>query len=366
MRKLLLIAALALFGSMAMAQDLDDLRIGLNTVPDSAHFYYYINMYPKLGQWDIKKARAKEYGLVSEYVLEGKFDRIWLLSLHDAIIKKNGKYALFNLDTRKFTTKYDYLDVRFGWGGPETPPVALYSKTKDFEGWELVRLVDTDGKRTLEPVMTEPTDSFYFVARNCIKLFKDGKESLITDKAEVIVPFQYAKLGVYRIYDGVTLLDVYNEEGRAGLVRIKWDGTVAEIAPCEYDEVDISRWPCIIRKGDKYAIVYDKTGGRTDLVFDSVDWYPQGMIVRIGDKYGFQKWGKLKLQVEYDSMEIIPSEETKNKKAILAANDEGVYLYDTNCKLLLFEPAEVEEPVDSLEMLEPVDSTVVTPGPEEL
>lgn len=356
MKRLLLIAALALAGSLAMAQDLNDIHIALNTVPDSTHFYYYVNMYPKLGQWDIKRARSKEYGLVSEFVLEGKFDRIWLLSTHDAIIKKNGKFALYNLDTKKFTTKYEYLDVRFGWGGVDTAPVALYSKTKDFEGWELVRLVDTDGKRTMEPVMTEPSDSFYFVARNCIKLFHDGKESLINDKAEVIVPYQYAHVGGYRIYDGVTIVDVQDEAGRSGLVRIKWDGTIEEMAPCEFDSVDTSRWPCIICKDGKYAIVYDKKGSRTDLVFDSVEWFPQGMIVRIGEKFGFQKWGKLKLPVEYDSMEIVPSEETKNKKAILAANDEGVYLYDTNCKLLLFEPAEVEEPVDSLEVIEPADS----------
>lgn len=361
MKRLLLTAALALAGSLAIAQDLNDIHLALNTVQDSSHFYYYINMYPKLGQWDIKKARAKEYGFLSEYVLEGKFERIWLLSLHDAIIKKNGKYALFNLDTKKYTTKFEYLDVRFAWGGAETVPIALYSKTKDFEGWEFVRPVDTDGKRTLEPVLTEPTDSFYFVASNCIKLFHDGKESLINDKAETIVPFQYAKLGLYRIYDGATIMDVYDEQGRAGLVRIKWDGTVAEMAPCEYDEVDVSRWPCIIRKGDKYAIVYDRNGSKTDLIFDSVDWYPQGMIVRMGDKFGFQKWGKLKLPVEYDSMGIIASEETKNKKAILATNDEGTYLYDTNCKLLLFEPAEVVEPE---EVEEPEDST--SPVPEEL
>lgn len=340
--------ALALTAGFAYAQDLNDIHIGLNTVMDSSHFYYYVNMYPKLGQWDIKKTRPKEYGFYSEYTLEGKFDRIWLLSPHDAIIKKNGKYALFNLDTKKFTTKYDYLDVRFAWGGAETAPVALYEKTKDSEGWGLWRLIDTGGKRTMEPVMTEPTDSFTFLARNCIKIYHDGKEALINDKGEVVVPYQYAHLGTYVIYEGVTLIDVQNEDGLYGLARIRWDGTIAEIAPCEFDSVNTSRWPCLIEKDGKYAIVYDKNGSRTDLIFDSVDWYPQGMIVRIDDKFGFQKWGKLKLAVEYDSMQMVESTETKNKKALLATKPDGEYLFDTNAKQIGFTPAEVPEPVDSL------------------
>ncbi|MBO4679140.1 MAG: hypothetical protein J5626_05670 [Lachnospiraceae bacterium] len=356
MKKLFVCLAALAAGFFAKAQDLNDIHLALTTVQDSAHFYYYVNMYPKLGQWDIKRTRPKEYGYFSEYTLEGKFDRIWLLSPHDAIIKKNGKYALFNLDTKKYTTKFEYLDVRFAWGGPETAPVALYSKTKDYEGWELVRLLDTDGKRTMEPVMTEPADSFNFIARNCIKIFHDGKEALINDKNEVVVPYQYAHIGNYIIYDGVTLIDVQNEEGLYGLARIKWDGTIAEIAPCEYDAVHINRWPCLLEKDGKFAIVYDKYGARTDLVFDAVDWYPQGMIVRIGDKFGFQKWGKLKLEIEYDTMEIVASTETKNKKAIAATKSDGDYLYDTNAKLLSFTPVEIPAPADSL--VAPADSLV--------
>lgn len=360
MKRFLICLALALTGGIAMAQDLNDIHLALNTVPDSNHFYYYVNMYPKLGRWDIKKARAKEYGYCSEYVLEGIFDRIWLLSPQDAIIKKNGKFALYNLNTKKFTTKYDYLDVRFVWGGSETAPVALYTKRKDFEGWELWRLLDTGGKRTMEPVMTEPTDSFTFIARNCIKIYHDGKEALISDKGETIVPMKYAHVGVYRVYDGATIVDVQDADGRYGIVRIKGGGEIEEMVPCEFDSVNTSRWPCFIEKDGKFAIVYDKHGSRTDLIYDSVDWYPQGMIVRIGDKYGFQKWGKLKLAVEYDSMGIVPSTETKNKKAIAAEKEDGSYLYDTNAKLLSFipnepeEPEEDEEPADSLAA--PVDS----------
>ena len=349
MKRILLCMALALTAGFAYAQDLNDIHIGLNTVMDSSHFYYYVNMYPKLGQWDIKKTRPKEYGYFSEYTLEGKFDRIWLLSPHDAIIKKAGKYALFNIDTRKFTTKFEYLDVRFAWGGPETAPVALYEKTKDSEGWGFWRLTDTGGKRTLEPlILSEPADSFTFIARNCIKLYHDGKEALINDKAEVIVPYQYAHLGAYVIYDGVTLIDVQNEEGLYGLARVKWDGTIVELAPCEFDSVNTTRWPCLLEKDGKYAILYDKNGSRTDIIFDSVDWYPQGMILRIGDKFGFQKWGKLKLPVEYDSMQMVESTETKNKKALLATKPDGEYLFDTNAKQIGFTPAELPEPADSL------------------
>lgn len=349
MKRFLFCLAFALTAALASAQDLNDLHIALNTPPDSAHFYYYVNVYPQIGQWDIKKARAKEYGYFSEYALEGKFDRIWLLSPHDAIVKKKGKYALFNLDTKKFTTKFDYLDVRFAWGGRETAPVALYSKTKDYEGWDLWRLMDTDGKRTMEPVRTEPTDSFYFVATNCIKLFKDGMESLINDKGEVLVPFKYAHVGTYNAYDDITIVDVQDAAGRYGLIRLRGDGTIVEMVPCEFDEVNTSRWPCMVKKDGKYAIVYDKDGNRTDAIFDSVDWYPQGMIVRIGDKFGFQKWGKLKLEVEYDSMGIVPSKQTKNKKAISAEKEDGVYLYDTNAKLLSFTPNEPEEPEEDEE-----------------
>ena len=361
MKRFLICMALALTAGLASAQDLYNLGLALNTVADSSHFFYYVNYYPKLGQWDIKKARAKEYGYFSEYTLEGKFERIWLLSPHDAIIKKNGKYALFNLDTKKFTTKYDYTDVRFTFGTSETKPVALYSKTKDYEGWDLWRLLDTDGKRTLEPVRTEPTDSFRYVASNCIKLFKDGKESLISDKGETIVPFEYAHVGLYVPYDGITLIDVQNAEGRYGLARVMGDGTIREMAPCEFDSVNISRWPCLLETGGKYAIVYDKDGSRTDLIFDSVDWYPQGMIVRIGDKFGFQKWGKLRLAVEYDSMGIVPSTETKNKKAIAAEKEDGSYLYDTNAKLLSFTPNEPEEPEEPADTLAAPADTVVAP-----
>ena len=341
MKRILLTMALALAAGLTYAQDLNDIHIALNTVQDPNHYYYYINVYPKLGQWDIKKARAKEYGYHSEYALEGKFDRIWLLSLHDAIVKKKDRYALFNLDTKKYTTKFDYTDVRFAWGTVDTAPVALYTDTKDYQGWDLWRLLDTEGKRTMEPIMTEPTDSFYFVAPNCIKLFKDGKESLINDKGEVLVPFMYAHVGVYRAYDGITLIDVQGPDGRYGLARLVGDGTMVEMAPCEFDSVNISRWPCLLEKDGKFAIVYDKDGSRTELEFDSVDWYPQGMIVRQGQKFGFQKWGKLKLPVEYDSMGIVSSTETKNKKAIIADKEDGVYYFDTNGKLLHFEPVEV-------------------------
>lgn len=359
MKRLILSAALALIAGLACAQDLNDIHIALNTAPDSANFYYYVNIYPKLGQWDIKKARAKEYGAYNEYALEGKFERIWLLSPHDAIIKDNGKYALFNLDTRKYTTRFEYLDVRFGWGGKETGPIGLYSKTKNHEGWELYHLVDTAGKRQLRVMETAPADSFSFIARNRIKLYKDGKESMIDDKGATIIPFQYSHFGEYRIYDGgkTTIVDVRDEDGRFGLIRIRWDGTVDELAPCAYDAVDISKWPCIIEKDGKKAIVYDRKGGQTELIFDQVDWYPQGMIVRIGEKFGFQKWGNLKLPVEYDSMEIVESAETSNKKAISASKEDGVYLYDTNAKLLDYIPAEVPEPVDSLQQA-PLDSLI--------
>ena len=65
MKRFLTCLALALTAGFAHAQNLDDLSLAVTTVADSAHFYYYVNYYPKLGQWDIKKARAKEYGYVS-------------------------------------------------------------------------------------------------------------------------------------------------------------------------------------------------------------------------------------------------------------------------------------------------------------
>ena len=363
MKKLLLSAVLALAAGLAYAQDLSDIHIALNTAPDSNHFYYYVNIYPKLGQWDIKKARAKEYGAYNEYTLEGKFERIWLLSPHDAIIKDGGKYALFNLDTKKYTTKFEYLDVRFGWGGKETGPIGLYSKNKKGEGWELYHLVDTAGKRQLRVMETAPADSFTFIARNRIKLYKDGKECMIDDKGATIIPFQYKHFGEYRIYDGgkTTIVDVQDDEGRYGVARILWDGTVDELAPCDYDAVDISKWPCIIEKDGKKAIIHNRKGAQTELVFDQVDWYPQGMIVRIGDKLGFQKWGTLKLPVEYDTLEIIDFEATKNKKAISASKEDGEYLYDTNAVLLSYTPAEVPEPADSL-VAAPSDSLDLTPA----
>jgi len=336
MKKSLLIAGMLLLGGIAGAQNLNDITLAMNTVQDSAHFYYYINFYPQLGQWDIKKHRAKEYGSFSEYTLEGKFDRIWLLSPHDAIVKKKGKYSLFNLDTKKFTTKYDYEDVRFAWGGQETGPIALYTKTKDYEGWDLYHLVEVEGKRMVEKMEVAPSDSFYFVARNCVKLFKDGKESLINEKGETIVPFEYAHVGVYRIYDEgkTTIVDVQGEDGKYGVIRIRWDGTVTELAPCEYDSVDIGKWPCFIERGGKYAIIYNKDGSQTDLVYDTVEWFPQGMIVSTDGKFGFQKWGRIRIPLEYDSMEMIKSTETSNKKALKAMKGETEMIFNTNGELI--------------------------------
>jgi hypothetical protein len=56
-------------------------------------------------------------------------------------------------------------------------------------------------------------------------------------------------------------------------------------------------------------------------------------------------------------MEIVESAETSNKKAISASKEDGAYLYDTNAKLLDYIPAEVPEPLDSLQQA-PLDSLI--------